>query len=381
MEAPVFRFVFDRNKRASKTKLGLVQIEVGYCKKRKWLTTGVKVYADQWNKGQVVNRVDAYELNEQLGIQIKKIREWTNGVLAGGETFSFEALEGFLTKQQNKSESFLDFIRTRIEERPLKESTKKQHYVMLHVVEEFGLIKYFSDLTTKNIKLFDDYLHSMTTNQSTVHGYHKRLKTYINEAIAYEYIAESPYKSFKVPKGKETKRKYLTPEELKKVETVAIKDKTVEHARDCFVFCCYTGLAYSDLAKFDWDKDVVKREGKCFIEDARMKTETPYKIQILSPAMRMLEKHKFKLPVVSNQKYNMYLKLVTSYAGIEKELTSHMARHTFAVFALNNNVRIEVVSKMLAHRDITTTQIYAKLLQSEVEAGFDVLEDKIQKSL
>lgn len=378
MEIPTFRFVFDRNKRASKTNKGLVQIEVNFKKKRKWITTGVKVYSDQWNKEQVVGRVDAYELNEQLAIQIKKLRDWVNQLSVKDEVFSFEKLESHLNRHQNYSDSFIDFLRERIENKAIRESTKSQHRVLLRTIEDFGGMHYFSDLTPKNIKLFDDYLHTRTVNQSTVHGYHKRLKTYIKEAITYEFLKDNPYAGFSFPKGKGANRKYLTFEELKDVEDANIIDNAVLHARDCFVFCCYTGLAYADLAKFNWEKDVSKRDGKFFIEDVRQKTETPYKIQILSPAMRILEKYGFKLPVISNQKYNQYLKLVTSYAKISKPLTSHMARHTFAVFALNNGIRIETVSKMMAHSDIKTTQIYAKLMQSEVEAGFDLLEEKIK---
>ena len=127
------------------------------------------------------------------------------------------------------------------------------------------------------------------------------------------------------------------------------------------------------------EKDVVERDGKYVIADRRVKTNEDYFIVLLSPAIAILQKYDYKLPLLSNQKYNDYIKVAASYAKIDKNLSSHAARHTFAVFALNNGVPIEVVSKMLGHTNIKTTQLYAKILNTEVERGFDLLESKISK--
>lgn len=133
-------------------------------------------------------------------------------------------------------------------------------------------------------------------------------------------------------------------------------------------------MAYGDLYNFDFINKIEKRGSKYVIADRRVKTNEDYFIVLLTPAMDILKKYDFKLPIMSNQKYNYYLKVAASFAKIDKSLTSHCARHTFAVFALNNKVPIEVVSKMLGHTNIKTTQIYAKILNSEVEKGFDALE-------
>lgn len=239
-------------------------------------------------------------------------------------------------------------------------------------------MQYFSDINLKNIKLWDDYIKNKVKEQSSVYGYHKRLKVYVKEAYQLDLIKKNPYEGFTTPRGESSTRKYLEIDELSKVENVDIPDESISNVRDCFIFCCYTGLAYADLAKFRWDSDVVSRSGKYFIEDMRQKTGSPYKIQILSPAMNILKKHNFTLPVISNQNYNLRLKVVGSYAKINKALTSHVARHTFATWALSQGIRIETVSKMLAHADIKTTQIYAKILQREVDDAFDTLEEKLK---
>lgn len=378
MKYPTLRVVFDRKKLATQEKRGLVQIEIMHEGKRKWVSTGVKAYAGQWkDKCMVCMRPDALELNDQINLIINNIREWMNKLYRENEEFSFDKLDKMLSQVSNP-DSFITFMENRIHERKIEESTRRQHLVTLRALIDFGMIQYFSDLTLKNIKLFDDYVKTKVNEQSSVYGYHKRLKVYVKEAYQLDFIKKNPYDGFTIPRGESTSRKYLEPGERSKIEDVEILDESIANVRDCFVFCCFTGLAYADLAKFRWDKDVIRRGDKYFIEDVRQKTGSPYKIQILSPAMAILKKHNMSLPVISNQNYNLRLKIVGSYAKVNKELTSHVARHTFATWALSQGIRIETVSKMLAHSDIKTTQIYAKILQKEVDDAFDTLEEKLK---
>lgn len=378
MKYPTLKVVFDRKKLATKEKKGLIQIEVMYDGKRKWISTGIKLYAGQWkDKCMVCMRADAMTLNDQINTTVNNIREWTNGLYKNGEVFSFEKFEKMMN-QVSSPDSFILFAETRISERKLKKDTRRQHFTMLRTLQEFGLIQVFSDLTLKNIKLWDDYIKNKVGAQSTVYGYHKRLKVYVKEAYQLDLIKKNPYEGFVIARGESNSRKYLEPDELAKIEKTEINDESISNVRDCFVFCCYTGLAYADIAKFRWKEDVVQKRGKFFIEDVRQKTGSPYKIQILSPAMAILQKHNMVLPVISNQQYNLRLKIVGTYAKVSKTLTSHVARHTFATWALSQGIRIETVSKMLAHADIQTTQIYAKILQREVEDAFDTLEEKLK---
>lgn len=377
MKYPTMRVVFDRKHIATNKKTGLVQIEILHNKKRKWIGTGVKVYAGQWkDKCMVCMRSDAIDLNEQINIQVTNIREMINKMFKEKEDFSLEKLEAILNRSNNP-ESFINFVETRIEERKIKFATKKQHYVMLRALKDFGLIQYFSDVSLKNIKLFDDYIKKKVKQQSSVYGYHKRLKVYVNEAFQLDLIKKNPYIGFSIPRGENQTRKYLEPEELEKVKKVELTDESLSKVRDCFVFCCYTGLAYADLAKFNFQRDVIRKADKYYIEDVRQKTGSRYKILILSPAMEILNKYNKQLPIITNQKYNEKLKLIGLYAGINKALTSHVARHTFATWTLSQGIRIETVSKMLAHQDIRTTQIYAKILQTEVDEAFDKLEKRL----
>ena len=379
MEYPTLRFVFDRKKVATKEKKGLVQIEVCSERKRKWIGTGVKVYADQWDdKRKVSARPDSLDLNMKLDLMMSNILEYVNSLIRRKVPFDFESLDVFL-KNSSESDSFIDFIVRRTDERKDRaEGTIKHYRTLVKVLEDFGRINYFHDLTRSNITMFDDYLRSKGIKDTTVYGYHKNMKAYINEAIRFDIISENPYVGLKINRGKSDKRKYLTYEEMRRMERCRITDPSVNRVRDLFLFQCYTGLAYSDLYKFDFAIDVERRGNKFIIADRRVKTNEDYFIVLLSPAMEILRKYDFDLPVISNQKYNDYLKVAASFAKIDKNLTTHCARHTFAVFALNNGVPMEVVSKMLGHTNIKTTQIYAKVLNTEVEKGFDVLERKMK---
>lgn len=374
------RFVFDRKHVATKNKKGLVQIEVTSEGKRKWIGTSVKLYLDQWHeKKKVINSVNSVQLNALLDGQMAKLNDFILELVRNNQQFDFEKLNAFLEKS-NHSGSFIDFVRTRIEDRTdLEESTRKQHRTLLQSLEKFGKINYMDDLTKANITLYDEFLHQQGIAQPTIYNYHKRLKRYLHEAMKFGLLDADPYVGLHFERGKFEKRKYLTEEELEIIRSCKINMPSIERVRDLFLFQCFTGLAYADFEKFDFEKDVEERNGKFIVADRRKKTNEDYKIVLLTPAIEILKKYDYKLPVISNQQYNIMLKVVAQYAGIDKNITTHMGRHTFAVFALNNGVPIEIVAKMLGHTNIRTTQIYAKVLNSEVEKGFALLERKIKK--
>lgn len=377
MKYPTVRFVFDRKHTASKTTKGTVQIEILFERKRKWISTGVRLYSDQWNdKTKVKNTVQSVDLNERLDAQMQNINEFINNLIKNKEAFSFDKLEHFLKYSQQK-ESFIDFIKRRVSERTdLRKGTLNTHASLINSLEEFGRIVYFSDITTANIMYYDDFLHKKYNKQTTVHGYHKRLKRYINEAIKYELIKENPYNKLKFDRGKSEGIKYLTIEQINQIRSLEIASESIDKVRDLFIFQCFTGLSYADLFKFDFST-VIERKKKFFIRDARVKNQEEYFLMLLKPAMEILRKYDFKLPAISNYQYNLRLKIVQELAKIKLSLHSHMARHSFAVMALNMGVSIENLAKMMGHTDIKTTQIYAKVLNKSVQEEFEKMDSKL----
>ena len=377
MKYPVLRFVFDRKHTASKTTKGTVQIEILFERKRKWLSTGVRLYSDQWSeKTKVKNTVQSLDLNERLDTQMRNINEFINGLVKNKEPFCFDKLEHFLKYSQTK-ESFIDFIKRRVGERTdLRQGTLNTHASLITSLKEFGRIVYFTDVTTANIMHYDNFLHGKYNKQTTIHGYHKRLKRYINEAIKYDLLKDNPYNKLKFERGKSEGIKYLTLEQIKQIQGLKTASESIERVRDLFVFQCFTGLSYADLFNFDFS-GVIKKGNKFFIRDVRVKTEEEYFLMLLKPAMEILQKYDFKLPVISNYQYNLRLKVVQELARIKQNLHSHIARHSFAVMALNMGVSIENLAKMMGHTDIKTTQIYAKVLNKSVQEEFEKMDSKL----
>jgi site-specific recombinase XerD len=158
--------------------------------------------------------------------------------------------------------------------------------------------------------------------------------------------------------------------------------------RDIFIFCCFTGLAYADVKKLTKDDVVIGVDGEQWIKTRRIKTDTRSNIPILPIAQTIIEKYmdnelmKVKnlvLPVLSNQKMNAYIKEIADLCGINKNLTFHLARHTFATtVTLSNGVPIESVSKMLGHTNLKTTQHYAKILDMKVSKDMEILRNKFK---
>lgn len=376
---PAIRLVFDRRRQSTTKKEGKIEVEISLQRKRKWISTGVKVLKKNWDceTSNVIGRLDAVELNMKIDLSVKPIRKFLNKLMLDEKPFSWDELDRLLEKK-SAGDSFISFVEDYAKTRKdIKESTRKNHLKLVNALRQYKKIVSFDDLTKYNILDYDRWLHSRKEyRQATIASYHKFLKIYVNEALRRELITENPYLGIKIDRGKSALRKYLTDDELEAVENVELKTDSLNKVRDLFVFQCYTGLAYADLSKFDFRK-VVNRSGKYILHDTRQKTGEEFYIVLLSKAIDILRKYDYVLPVITNQQYNLRLKLVSQYAGLDKELTSHMGRHTYATMCLNSGIQIEVLAKMMGHTDIKTTQIYAKMVNTTVEAAYDVLEKSI----
>jgi len=168
-------------------------------------------------------------------------------------------------------------------------------------------------------------------------------------------------------------RGYLTANELKGIIEYTTRIERLQIVRDLFIFSCYTGIAYCDMVALTMDNLIKGIDGRVWICSKRLKTKNVFKLPLLGPAGDIIEKYKEHprreagrlLPKLSNQKLNSYLKEIADSCTISKHLTFHMARHTFATTVmLSNGVPLETVSKVLGHTDLSTTQIYARILDN-----------------
>lgn len=178
-------------------------------------------------------------------------------------------------------------------------------------------------------------------------------------------------------------RPYLNQTELKYIEETRFTRQTLETTKDFFLFACYTGLSYIDVKNLTIDNLIQGVNGKDWIYCRREKSQTSMKIPLLEKAQEILQKYQdpvseFLLPVYSNQKTNSYLKEIANQCKIQKKLSFHVARHTFATtITLSNGVPIETVPKLLGHSKLSTTQIYARVIDQKIGEDMDLLQSKL----
>ena len=221
---------------------------------------------------------------------------------------------------------------------------------------------------------------------NTVMGYIKRVKRIMTIAVNNRWIFSNPFMAFKCTTRK-IARNELTEGELLRLASKKFKIMRLEEVRDCFLFSCYTGYAFVDAQKLTPSHIISRNGNELWIETSRTKTEISANVPLLPQAIEIINKYKNHnacivnnrlLPMKSNQKMNAYLKEIADLCGIEKNLTTHMARHTFATtVTLGNDVPIETVSKMLGHTKITTTQIYARVREKKISRDMKQLMNKL----
>lgn len=224
---------------------------------------------------------------------------------------------------------------------------------------------------------------------NTAVKYLKNFNKIIKLCLANDWLDKNPFANYK-SKVKEVERVYLTEEEIQSIIEKDFKTERLSLVRDIFLFSCFTGLAYIDVKNLTKSHISYGIDGEKWIFTHRQKTESASKIPILPVTQLIIDKYENHpqsnnedklLPILSNQKMNAYLKEIASVCEIEKELTFHIARHTFATtVTLTNGVPIESVSKMLGHKNLRTTQHYAKVLDRKVSEDMKILKDKFLHS-
>jgi site-specific recombinase XerD len=225
-------------------------------------------------------------------------------------------------------------------------------------------------------------------NHNSTIKYLTNFKKIVHICIKNGWIQRDPFVGFKMTKH-EVERPCLTSKELEILSTKNFVSDRLNQVRDIFLFSCYTGLAYADTQKLTYGEIAIGIDGEKWIFTRRQKTDAPSRIPLLTQAAAILDKYKGHpqcisknrvLPLLSNQKMNAYLHEIAEICGINKQMTYHTARHTFATtITLTNGVPIETVSKMLGHRNLKTTQHYAKILDKKVSEDMRSLRDRFSQ--
>lgn len=226
-----------------------------------------------------------------------------------------------------------------------------------------------------------------TCNNNGTMKHLERLKKMVNLAVKLEWIPKNPFINYQL-KFQKNERHYLNERELSILENTLFSSPSLERVKDIFIFSCYTGLSYIDIKELTVDQVVKNINGSNWIYTKRRKTNETVKIPLLKQAQEILDKYQSKIgsgskyifPGISNQKMNFYLKEIASSIGIRKNISFHSARHTFATtVTLANGVPIETVSKLLGHTKLSTTQIYARVLEQKLSIDMKNLADAFER--
>jgi site-specific recombinase XerD len=391
-------------KKARKKSNGDIPIYVRFTMngKRVGLSTGIYANPENWDDvgQQVRGRTEKTKIiNNQLDSVQSEILDYYNQLKSTGQEFSVMTIKKKLLNIDDTKgvihvfDYYLDSIHSKLTKGYAK-NTYRNYKTSRKRVGEFITSEFkkndfpLDSVDYKFLDAFDVFLkQKFKVNQNTAWNFHKHLRRVLNVAISMDYISKNPYQKYKV-KLEETHREFLTIEELVRIEEKAIKIERLDAVRDIFVFACYTGLAYSDISKLNNSHVRIGADYNEWIVIDRTKTKSRCRIPILPQAKAILTKYRgfpenlskeILLPVLSNQKMKSYLKELGDICNIDKSITMHTARHTFATsITLGNGVPIETVSKILGHSSLKTTQIYARILDKKISEDMGNLHLKLQ---
>lgn len=392
---------YDHHKRTPQGEEGPIEVRVTINRKPYYINTGVRVRKERLVGNTIRDdrfSTDADLLNERLTTIVRLVEKEVNLCLDERRPIDVVAIRRKVwdvSAEDSDEPTLIKWIKNMASTANISSTTKKRYQTLINKLVDYGQLTRWEHLSPENIYGFDVWLRQqyvpLTQNQidagvgpehissDTVYNYHKCLKAMLNRALKFGKISVNPYDRMK-GEFKRTRRDvvdYLTEEQMFKVmELTPVPGSQVAMARDLFVFQMFTGLAYSDTQHFDISK-YREVDGEWRFIGERIKTGAPYVSTLLPPVVEVLERNGWKVPKMTNQRYNQLLKAIGMVIGIER-LHSHMGRHSFATWMLSNDAKIENVSRMLGHTNIVQTQRYAKVLAKDVYDDFEMVAKKLR---
>lgn len=409
----LFTFVHGRRKRDAGENVSSVELRVTHRKSQRYLSTGVRCRPSEWDGSGVRGRADAAELNARLAELLLRARSVEDRLRERGEM----TLEGFVASMReacgggggavgggavgggavgggavggggaagggSEARGWWEFCDERAAVRCHGRSrwTEVRYRKLLAWLRERFAWRRAADVREVDVVRMDGMLAAAGVSEGTRwHNYHRYLKALLADAVRDGLIRRNPYEGVGVARPKDDGRaldRCLTADELARIRAVELPTGHLSRVRDLFIFQCYTCMGFADLRDFDAER-LVEVEGRLVYSSRRYKTGCKFTFVLLHEAEEVLERYGGKLPVISAQKYNVYLKEVARRAGVEKPLSSHWARHTGATMLLNAGVRMDVVAKVLGHSSAEMTRrVYAKLLDETVAREMLSVEAKL----
>ena len=368
--------IYNRKKKLNAQGKALLQVEA-YLEKRKiYFSTHIYLSPEQWdNKRKLIcKHPHAEALNYQVKDFLIQLENKELSLWKEGKAISLERLKEEFSV--NKERSFLDFVIKDIENSPSKESTKQNLLSTYTLLAKFKNHIDFKELTPEFIFDFERFLFSSDLQTNTVAKHMKHFKTFVNLAIdkGQLNLNDYPFRRYRI-KTLKPRHTFLLPDELEKLEILELTGKKMkyQHSLEAFLFCCYTGLRYSDFTQLS-EKNLVFIENHPWIVFTTIKTSTevqlPLALLFEGKAWKLLRKHQKHLDeffrIKANSTVNKDLMRIGKLAGIQKHFSFHSARHTNATLLIYKGVNIPTVQKLLGHRNVSTTQIYSEVMGSTI---------------
>lgn len=371
-----YRPVYNRKKQLNAQGKALLQIEAYLEKRKVYFSTHIYLSPEQWDDKKKLVKLHPHA--EALNYRIKEfmiaLEEKELSLWRDGRAITLENLKDEFRAKSSKS--FLNFVKEDIESSRAKESTKQNRLSTYALLHKFRARIEFKDLNPRFVYDFEKYLFDSKFKTNTVAKHMKHFKAFVNSAInkAYIDLSDYPFRRYRI-KMSETKHVFLLPEELEKLENLELFGRNVAlaHTLDAFLFCCYTGLRYSDFSNLS-DKNVIIIDRNPWIIFNTIKTgaevKLPLNLLFEGKAWKLLKKYKGHMKnffkIKPNSSVNKDLIRIGKIAGIGKHFSFHSARHTNATLLIYKGANITTVQKLLGHRNVTTTQIYSEVMGSTI---------------
>ena len=354
--------------------MALVQAEALLNQRKVYFKTNIYLKPEHWDKqtSQVCNHPQANDLNTMLfefvlHLQAIELSFWKRGI-----PVTLSLLKDAIKKGKPINVTFPVFARIYVQESDRKRSTKENLMTTVTVLQEFRPGLDFKDITYTFLKDFEVHLKEKGNSVNTVAKHMRQLRTLVNEAINQGYIPSDayPFRKYKI-KQEKGRKEFLTPDELKRLENLDV-DKKLRHVLDAFLFCCYTGLRYSDFCQLT-PENIIRVNGKRWLYFKSVKTDVeirlPLHLLFEGKALAVLERYDIVTDFAKigpNSEANKYLVQLAALARIRKHITYHTARHTCATLLVHQGVPITTVQKLLGHTSVRTTEVYSEVLSNTI---------------
>lgn len=366
-----YRLVYNRKNQLNAQGTSLVQIEAYLNKRKIYLSTQLYLRPQEWDKStaQVVNHPQSNELNAMLYEKILELQAVEIGYWKQGTSPSLLDIKNSVKHHISADVTFLTFARKSVSQSNRKEGTKQNMYATMHRIKDFRGDVEIRDINYKYLTDFEAYLRSLGLKVNSVGKHLRNVRTLINEAINQGYMSlnDYPFRKFRIQKERPEHR-VLTQNELSKLESTTLKGKMKQRVLDSFLFCCYSGLRFSDYKQLT-DDNILSLKGNRWLSLRTQKTNVKQKIPIYllfdGKALGLIQKYEsiqHMNKIGCNADVNRILKDIADKAGIKKRVTFHTARHTFATLLLGQSIPITTIQRLLGHTSVKTTQIYSEVL-------------------